>query len=117
MIVDPLIYVNRTQVVDFATARPPATHDLGVIWARLIRKIYTADPLRCPRCGATMRVIAVIDQEEVIYRILSHLNLLSPGDGPRAPPPRGSSAAPATTGRRELIYEPVFEDLPWPESA
>lgn len=86
-------------------------------WARLIRKIYTADPLRCPRCGATMRVIAVIDQEEVIYRILSHLNLLSPGDGPRAPPPRGPSAAPATPGRRELIYEPVFEDLPWPESA
>lgn len=26
--------------------------------------------------------IAVIEDEEVIYRILSHLKLLSPGDGP-----------------------------------
>ena len=86
-------------------------------WARLIRKIYEADPLLCPRCGGTMKVIAVIDQEEVIYRILSHLNLLAPGDGPRAPP---------HSGLRELIYEPAFDlpvrrtqtgDLPWPDPA
>jgi hypothetical protein len=32
VIVDPLIHVNRTQVVDFAAgARPPPTHDLGVM--------------------------------------------------------------------------------------
>ena len=29
-----------------------------------------------------MKVIAVIEQEEAIYRILAHLNLLAPGDGP-----------------------------------
>ena len=29
-----------------------------------------------------MKVITVIEDEEVIYRILPHLNLLSPGDGP-----------------------------------
>ena len=32
-----------------------------------------------------MKVLAVIDDEEVIYRILFHLDLLSPGDGPCAP--------------------------------
>ncbi len=55
-------------------------------WARLIYKGYEVDPLLCPRCGASMKVIAVIEDAEVIYRILSHLNLLAPGDGPRAPP-------------------------------
>ena len=27
-------------------------------WARLIRKVYEVDPLKCTRCGATMRIIA-----------------------------------------------------------
>ena len=67
------------------------------------------DALLCPRCGATMKEIAVIDQEEVIYRILAHLHLLAPGDGPRAPP--------KSAGLRELIYEPVFDDLPWMDPA
>ena len=75
--------------------------------AQLIRKIYEVDPLLCSRCGATMKAIALIEEEEVIYRILSHLNLLTPGDGPRAPP-RNAVA-------RELTYDPVYDDLPWPD--
>jgi hypothetical protein len=66
-----------------------------------------------------MRVIAVIEDEEVIYPILSHLNLLAPGDGPRGSP-RGAfsgSASPACARPRELTYEPVYDDLPWPDSA
>ena len=27
-------------------------------WARLIRKVYEADPLVCPKCNGLMRVIA-----------------------------------------------------------
>ncbi len=54
-------------------------------WARLLRKIYDVDPLRCG-CGGSLRVIAVIEQPHVIRRILAHLKL---GQGPqRAPPPR-----------------------------
>ena len=57
-----------------------------------------------------MKVIAVIDDEEVIYRILSHLKLLSPGDGPRAPPRGAHSSAPSLGSNvpRELIYEPFL---------
>ncbi len=66
-----------------------------------------------------MKVIAVIEDEEVIYRILSHLKLLSPGDGPRAPPRsvRAGFASPATPVSRELSYEPIHDDLPWPDPA
>ena len=45
-------------------------------WARLIRGVYELDPLLCPRCGGTMRVIAVIEQPAVIRQILDHLGIL-----------------------------------------
>ncbi|HSE02059.1 MAG TPA: transposase [Burkholderiales bacterium] len=44
-------------------------------WARLIGKIYEADPLECPKCEGPMRIIALIDDPGVIRRILEHLGL------------------------------------------
>lgn len=64
-----------------------------------------------------MKAIAVIAEEEAIYRILSPLNPLAPGDGPRAPPPEGRLGSPGSVGPRELIYEPGSDDLAWPDPA
>ena len=47
-------------------------------WARLIHKVYEVDPLECPKCGASMRVIALIDDATVIRRILEHLGRWAP---------------------------------------
>lgn len=47
-------------------------------WAKLIRKVYEVDPLLCPKCGAQMRVIALIEDPAVIERILSWLRLWHP---------------------------------------
>ena len=59
-------------------------------WARLIQKIYPVefpagnlystgvyevDPLVCSRCQGSMRVIAFIEDEDVIKKILKHLGL------------------------------------------
>jgi hypothetical protein len=44
-------------------------------WARLIQKIYEVDPLRCPKCSGKMKVISVIEDEDVIKKILKHLGL------------------------------------------
>ena len=44
-------------------------------WARLIQKIYEVDPLVCPACRGEMRVIAFIEEQEVIRKILTHLGL------------------------------------------
>ena len=44
-------------------------------WARLIRKVYEADPLECPKCEGPMRIIALIDDPPVVQRILEHLEL------------------------------------------
>jgi len=53
-------------------------------WAELLRRIYEVDPLRCPACGAQMRIIAVIMEPKVIDRILAHLR--RKGRDPRAGP-------------------------------
>ena len=45
---------------------------------KLIRKVYEVDPLVCPKCGAQMRVIALIEDPAVIERILSWLGLWHP---------------------------------------
>ncbi|MBK8538622.1 MAG: transposase [Ardenticatenia bacterium] len=42
-------------------------------WAVLIRRIYEVDPLVCPKCGGTMRMIALIQEPKVVDKILKHL--------------------------------------------
>ena len=76
-------------------------------WARLIRKVYEVDPLTCPRCKGTMRIIALIEEPEVIQRILTHLGLWRPEALPgleRAPPRGGESSAGVSA---PFIYHPV----------
>lgn len=46
---------------------------------------YEVDPLKCTRCGTTMRVIALIDKVDVIERILKHLSVWNPQPETRSP--------------------------------
>ena len=72
-------------------------------WARLIQKIYEVDPLVCPACRGEMRVIAFIEDQEVIRKILVHLGLWEIKTRPR----------PVAHGPPDLTYEP-FNDSPAP---
>lgn len=42
-------------------------------WARLLAKVYEVDPMVCPKCGAEMKVIAVIEDPDELKRIIQHL--------------------------------------------
>jgi hypothetical protein len=80
-------------------------------WARLIRKVYEADPLECPQCKGPMRVIALIEDPGVIRRILDHLGLWAPLATERSPP-----LGPASWPRHvslPLTYHPTSPDLPY----
>ena len=55
-------------------------------WARLIKKVYEADPLLCPRCARPMKIISLIDTHAVIEKILRHLKLWDQPERPRPPP-------------------------------
>ena len=54
---------------------PPGSSIFKQRWAGLIKKVYEADPLLCSRCEGAMRIIAFIDQPDVIEKILTHLGL------------------------------------------
>ena len=54
-------------------------------WARLIRKVYEADPLVCGNCKGPMRVVALIEDPAVVRAILTHLGLWQPRALERAP--------------------------------
>jgi len=53
----------------------------------LIKAVYEVDPLKCPKCGATMKVVSFIErtQPTVIEKILRHCGLWKEA-APRPPP-------------------------------
>jgi hypothetical protein len=72
-------------------------------WARLIQKIYEVDPLLCSRCQGSMRVIAFIEDEDVIKKILKHLGLW---EVKRKPLPRANAPP--------VDVFPAYDDQPGP---
>jgi len=65
---------------------PPERAALRRRWANLIRRVYEADPLVCPRCGSEMRVVSFITDPRVVRRIVDHLRKRD--RTARPPPPR-----------------------------
>ena len=70
----------------------PANTRCKASWARLIQKVYEVDPLECVNCGGNMRIIALIDDVDVVERILKHLKVWDPQPDTLTP------AGPAGTG-------------------
>ena len=68
---------------------PDSSREARSTWARLIRKIFEADPLLCS-CGARMRIVSFITDPRAVDHILRHLQsghskAQDPFE-PRAPP-------------------------------
>ena len=59
-------------------------NNAGIISTALIE----VDPLTCPKCSGKMKVISVIEDENVIKKILKHLGLW---DQKARPPPKANS--------------------------
>ena len=64
-------------------------------WAVLMARIYEVFPLRCPLCGADMRIIAFISEAAVVRDILRGL-----GEPITPPTVARERAVPAGTGLR-----------------
>jgi hypothetical protein len=74
----------------------------SVSWAACMKRIFEINPLECPRCKATMRIIAFLTDEPEILKIADALQI------PRAQAPPKIPQAP------ELKF---FDDLPQDECA
>jgi len=80
-------------------------------WAALIQRIFEVDPLECPECGGTMRVISFIErrQRDVIERILRHCELWDP---PTRGPPAADEAA-GEAGDLQVELDPEYQQWLW----
>lgn len=112
---------HRENLLD-ATTVPSAPNTVSVSlsrkrfkknWARLIQKIYNIDPLKCPKCNGKMRIVAFIEEEAVIKKILSHLNLWLPQyhDPPDSPDYCYDSSVPTSAAFSPLLEAKDCEDL------
>jgi hypothetical protein len=52
----------------------------------MIRKVYEVNPMVCPKCGGTMKVVAFLTDYAVVDRIIDYLKLTFVADRP--PPPQ-----------------------------
>ena len=58
-----------------------------ISWARLLKRVFKIDVEICPHCKSRVRILAAIEDPEVIRKILGHLGLAT--KPPRAHQSRG----------------------------
>ncbi len=68
---------NAVEIIDVSEHKPRRIPSAK--WRELIKKVWEADPLMCPKCSREMRIISLIDDRNVIKRILEHLGLWEEG--------------------------------------
>jgi hypothetical protein len=103
----PAAVRSQAEIVSATEDRAPL--EVRRAWAYLVAKVYEVDPLICPDCGGRMRVIAYIQDRDVIWKILNHLGLLEEDPSNtlgRSPP---DDDAPARSA--EIVCEPFYDDL------
>jgi hypothetical protein len=72
-------------------------------WAALIKAVYEVDPLKCPKCGGTMKIVAFIEESCVIEKILRHCELWK--EPAPHPPPVKILGPPKIESGSELDYQ------------
>ena len=78
-------------------------------WAELLQRVFGIDALRCPRCGARMRLLAAIEDPVVARKILECLDL------PARAPPLDTATNPPTRGEtdsRDAAHAWDFDQTP-----
>ena len=85
--------------LETAPAEAPKKRRCSSNWARLIAKVYQADPLTCRTCGGPLQIVAYIHDQLTIKTILDHLGRAPPEI--ERPPPQ-VRYVPVDDERREL---------------
>ena len=53
--------------------RSPAERHVAMSWAQRLKRVFNIDIEVCGRCGGSVRVIACIEDQDIIDKILAHL--------------------------------------------
>ena len=80
-------------------------------WARLIRKIYGIDPLTCSKCQGRTRILAFIEDEKLIKKVLKDLGLW---DKKARPPPLPKTYIDASISQLPSCEDDLYCDPEYP---
>ena len=61
------------QATSNAEVRTPPERHAAMTWAQRLKRVFNIDIEVCGRCGGSVRIIACIEDQDVIDRILAHL--------------------------------------------
>ena len=53
--------------------RSPAERHAAMTWAQRLKRVFNIDIGVCGRCGGSVRIVACIEDQDIIDRILAHL--------------------------------------------
>ena len=56
-----------------AEVKTPIEHHAAMTWAQRLKRVFNIDIETCRRCGGSLKVIACIEDQDIIDRILAHL--------------------------------------------
>jgi hypothetical protein len=59
-------------------AQPPPPRHVAMGWAQRLKRVFGIEIDTCQRCGGTLRIVASIEQPELIAMILAHLERTAP---------------------------------------
>jgi len=74
------------------TTLSPPKHGNNYSWSELMARAFDLDVLKCPQCGGKMRLLATIEEPDVVRKILKHLGLST-----EIPEPRPARSPPEQT--------------------
>ena len=77
-------------------------------WARLLKRVFHIDIEKCSKCGGRARIIASIEEPEVVEKILSHLRL--PTSPPSLAPARDPPSVPQDVGADKEYHEAEYHE-------
>jgi len=90
-LVTPARRGKGTKSIANAEIRTGAERHAAMTWAQRLKRVFNIDIEVCSRCGGSVRVIACIEDQDVIDRILAHLKKKeqnTPAPPNMAPPTR-----------------------------
>jgi hypothetical protein len=74
-----------------------------ISWARLLKRVFNIDVETCHLCAGQMKIIAAIEDPQVIKKILEHLGL------PSRPPMPWPTRGPPSSGDDDFQQFPNFD--------
>ena len=84
-------------VSDADPTKPSTPRHVAMSWARRLKRVFGVEIESCTRCGGQLKIIASIEEPQLIAKILSHLERAAPEQyqselplGARGPPGQSS---------------------------